>query len=266
MKTKFCKTCNVEFSEFNFKKYCSRICYEQRKDGYLLGGSFIVNCCYCNKEILKFRSEVKRTKAYYCNNKCSSIHIWSNKEKIDSRIPVNCTNCDIEFLRFPWMLSDHMFCGLRCSGLYSSQFTKRRDQSKMEIFISQQIRESFSSLQLIENDRSLCKGLELDLFLPELNLAIEINGPVHYDPIYGEKYLESIQERDFRKNNICQTQNIEILTIKNYGKFLIENGNRIWFEQIKPVIESKLPFPTQKSTINQALHTNTFKEHLTLKA
>lgn len=33
-KCKICKTCGSEYSELNFKKYCSRKCYEIRPGGF----------------------------------------------------------------------------------------------------------------------------------------------------------------------------------------------------------------------------------------
>lgn len=50
---------------------------------------------------------------------------------------------------------------------------------------------------------------ELDFYFPELNLAIEINGFLHYQPIYGSDKLKRIQEIDREKVDKCRQTNIK---------------------------------------------------------
>jgi len=51
--------------------------------------------------------------------------------------------------------------------------------------------------ELICNSRELIpSGLEIDIYIKDVNLAIELNGPVHYLPIYGEEKLLSTQTND----------------------------------------------------------------------
>jgi len=46
----------------------------------------------------------------------------------------------------------------------------------------------------------LPSGLEIDIFVPAHNLAIELNGPMHYVPIHGEEKLKRIQLLDKAKS------------------------------------------------------------------
>lgn len=54
---------------------------------------------------------------------------------------------------------------------------------------------------------------ELDMLMPDLLFAIEFNGPVHYEPIYGLKKLDAIQAADKRKAIYCRDNGIELCTI-----------------------------------------------------
>ena len=57
-------------------------------------------------------------------------------------------------------------------------------------------------------------GLELDFYLPEINLAIECQGRQHYEPVNyfgGIRGFESIIIRDKEKKQICDGNNVEIL-------------------------------------------------------
>ncbi|MGA9377881.1 MAG: hypothetical protein WBV73_03685, partial [Phormidium sp.] len=54
---------------------------------------------------------------------------------------------------------------------------------------------------------------ELDIYIPSLNLAFELNGIFHYEPIYGLEKLESIQNNDNRKLQTCLEKEIELVFI-----------------------------------------------------
>lgn len=78
------------------------------------------------------------------------------------------------------------------------------------------------------NNRNICDGLELDIFIPELKLAFEINGIVHYKPIYGEEKFNKIKEKDILKNKSCKDKNIRIITIKDESnRFSEDYGKEI---------------------------------------
>jgi hypothetical protein len=51
------------------------------------------------------------------------------------------------------------------------------------------------------------EGLELDIYVPRLNLGLEYQGQQHYKPVSawgGERALLALQERDDRKRKICR--------------------------------------------------------------
>ena len=39
-------------------------------------------------------------------------------------------------------------------------------------------------------------GSELDIYIPSLNLAVELNGIFHYEPIFGKDKLSKIKTND----------------------------------------------------------------------
>jgi hypothetical protein len=61
---------------------------------------------------------------------------------------------------------------------------------------------------------SFLQGLELDIFVPELHLAIEYQGEQHYEPfehLGGDKHLRSVKKRDKKKAAACKSEGIELL-------------------------------------------------------
>ncbi len=67
--------------------------------------------------------------------------------------------------------------------------------------------------------------LELDIYLPTLNLAFEYQGQQHFHPIKawgGEEALKKVQERDKRKAEICKKVGVKLITV-SYTEPLTED-------------------------------------------
>ncbi len=65
-------------------------------------------------------------------------------------------------------------------------------------------------------------GLELDIFLPEHNLAFEYQGIQHFVPVEhwgGEKQLKKQQEHDKKKKELCDKKGVTLICI-NYDESL----------------------------------------------
>jgi hypothetical protein len=60
---------------------------------------------------------------------------------------------------------------------------------------------------------SFLDGLELDIFVPSLQLAIEYQGEQHYQPfphLGGIRHLLQVQQRDTKKAALCKTHGIDL--------------------------------------------------------
>ena len=74
---------------------------------------------------------------------------------------------------------------------------------------------------ILENDRSVIHPYELDIYLPDLRLAVEYNGdywhanPKYYseDHIIGEVSAKEVRKKDKQKINCCIKAGIELLVI-----------------------------------------------------
>lgn len=54
---------------------------------------------------------------------------------------------------------------------------------------------------------------ELDIYIPSLKLAFELNGLFHYEPIFSKEKLDNIQNNDNRKMQACYEKQIELCII-----------------------------------------------------
>lgn len=137
--------------------------------------------------------------------------------------------------------SGFIFCSSSCSGKYTnahkSTGTRR---SKLECWLELELNKLYPNLHIIYNDKKAINS-ELDIYLPTLNLAFELNGIFHYEPIYGEDKLKSIQNNDDRKFQACIEQRIELCLIDTHHQInSTTKSNKQFLDIITTIIDSKL--------------------------
>jgi hypothetical protein len=67
----------------------------------------------------------------------------------------------------------------------------------------------------------------LDIYIPEINFAIEWNGIYHLEPIKGDDMFQKILQKDNKKIELCKELGISLLVISDrtsHKKFIEENG------------------------------------------
>lgn len=108
------------------------------------------------------------------------------------------------------------------------------------------IRHDFPNITVTQNDRNLLPlGLEVDIHIPHIKLTIEVNGPVHYLPLYGEPKLKKIQAADELKRAELRSAGCRLVVIDTsaYGYFVKVKAmldERYW-SYIKPLLDSGMP-------------------------
>lgn len=78
--------------------------------------------------------------------------------------------------------------------------------------MEERLRETYPDLE-IHCNRTDAINAELDFFFPSLKLAFELNGILHYEPIYGPEKLARIQTNDTRKYQACLERGIELCVV-----------------------------------------------------
>ena len=80
------------------------------------------------------------------------------------------------------------------------------------MWLEQQLSLLYPSLEFHFNRKDAIKA-ELDIYIPSLKLAFELNGIFHYEPIFGPEQLTKIQNIDQRKYQACIEHNIELCLV-----------------------------------------------------
>lgn len=151
---------------------------------------------------------------------------------------VSCKNCSKKFSKrvLEQKRFKNNFCSHSCSATYNNKNKSKGTRvSKLELFIQKKLKEKYS-FDFQFNCKIAIKS-ELDIYVPELKLAFELNGIFHFKPIFGIEKFHQIQNNDNKKIQKCLEQNIDLNIIDvswiNYNK--ISNFEKVW-----EVIENKL--------------------------
>ncbi|PPD55257.1 MAG: hypothetical protein CTY12_01195 [Methylotenera sp.] len=152
---------------------------------------------------------------------------WSNALKLagfdvtgkiyPDKIHTQCSQCggNISIYQgiFNKSKTKRFFCSRSCSTSYNNTHKKYGTRrSKFEQYVQEQLTIDFPNLEILYNQKDVIQS-ELDIYIPSLKLAIELNGIVHYEPIYGADKLTKIQDNDRQKAIRCYEVGIEFATI-----------------------------------------------------
>jgi len=175
-------------------------------------------CYCCKKTFLKEKHEIQKVLAGYpslscmfCSRQCSS------KYRHNPKIETHCKQCEkiitVKYGEFRKSKSKNFFCSRSCAATYNNLHkTTGTRRSKLENWIEEQLTKLYPNLQVLYNDKKAISS-ELDIYIPSLKLAFELNGIYHYEPIHGKNKLASVQNNDSRKFQACLEQGIELCII-----------------------------------------------------
>lgn len=89
-------------------------------------------------------------------------------------------------------------------------FNKR---SKLEKYLERRLKALYPTLLISFNNRKVLGGPEIDIYVPSLGIAIELNGIHHYEPIYGHEKLAQIQSQDKRKESLSEALSLRFIAL-----------------------------------------------------
>ncbi len=203
-----------------------------------------LECLQCKKIHYRTKTHIKRiltgdlkntTKGNFCSHKCK------NNYRRNSKI-YNCIICKKEVERTLSEISStkNIFCGHSCSAKYTNThktFGYRR--SKLEIWLEEQLSKLYPTIEIHFN-RIDTINAELDIYIPSLKLAFELNGIFHYEPIYSEDKLKKTQNNDQRKFQACLEKKIELCVIDTSSqRYFKEKNSQKFLSIITEIINKK---------------------------
>ena len=157
------------------------------------------------QKYIKSNLKLRSYKNHYCSNACQNKLNKTKKE-------VNCKQCNKIVFKDLNQLKKYpnSFCSSSCAATYNNTHkTHGYRRSKFEMYLEQILPQKYSNLEF-HFARKDAINSELDIYIPSLKLAFELNGIFHYEPIYGSDQLNKIQNNDKRKFQACLEKQIEL--------------------------------------------------------
>jgi len=115
--------------------------------------------------------------------------------------------------------------------------------SKLEKFIFDSLLQDGYRVEFHKEQSLLNTKLQIDLFLPTMNTAIEIDGPSHFLPVWGEDALAKNISYDQKKQGLILGKGLALIRIKQTKDFS-KTRSQIIYAKLKTVIEDiKQSFP-----------------------
>jgi hypothetical protein len=201
-------------------------------------------CLECNNVFYKEKRVIKRTFTKYdrntgdfCSKRCANL------AKGNSQI-VLCTNCSCEFRlknsSAKGSKSGNHFCSQSCAATYNNTHKiKGCRRSKLEKWLEVKLKTLYPNIEILFNNKTVINS-ELDIYIPSFKLAFELNGIFHYEPIYGQEKLSSIQNNDKRKFQVCLEHNIELCIIDtSQQKYFKEQNSEKYLNIITNIINTR---------------------------
>lgn len=201
-----------------------------------------IECYYCHNKFFVIKKEIVRsTKGHvrhppknYCSRRCAAL--YKNRS-----ILCTCSNCGKPMKRIKSQFNSKNYCSRSCSATYNNTHkTKGTRISKLEKWLQQELPKLYPNLEFHFNRKDTINS-ELDIYIPSLKLAFELNGIFHYEPIYGPEKLKQIQNNDSRKFQACIENQIELCIIdtSSITYFKLEKVNNVLII-IKNIINTRL--------------------------
>jgi hypothetical protein len=200
-------------------------------------------CYHCNNIFYLTKKDIKDSlrknhlkHGRYCSRDCT------NKSRTLKQ-KINCTNCNSEFTKKFNQIkrSTNHFCSRSCAATFNNiNKTHGTRRSKLEVWLEDQLILIYPNLNIEFNSKEAINS-ELDIYIPSMKLAFELNGIFHYEPIYGEDKLNKIQENDISKTKACHENKIDLCIIDTSGQnYFKDKSSKKYLDIITSIINQRI--------------------------
>jgi|19_taG_2_1085344.scaffolds.fasta_scaffold00068_12 very-short-patch-repair endonuclease len=118
-----------------------------------------------------------------------------------------------------------------------------RNGSKAENFLFEKLTQEGYRVDkhkehILQNER-----LHIDLYVPSCRAAIEVDGPLHFEPVFGEDKLEKRQAADQQKNGLILSSGMVLIRVKLVKRESQRYMRELWssVEEVLAKVKNKFP-------------------------
>jgi len=122
--------------------------------------------------------------------------------------------------------------------------TAATEGSKLEKFIQSRLEKDGFRVKMHEMIIP-SENLEIDLYIPELKTIIEVDGPSHFLPIWGDDKLQKQVNADLRKSGTLLSKGYVVIRVKSLGSESLAKKESIIEQVLQKLNSIKGKFPAR---------------------
>ena len=122
--------------------------------------------------------------------------------------------------------------------------------SKLEKYLLNALMKDGWLVEFHKEQSILNTKLQIDLFIPKLNVAIEVDGPSHFEPVWGDDSLQKNKKYDNKKTGLIIGKGLYLIRIKQSKDFSTTRALLI-FQELVGILRD---IESQKITQNKVLN------------
>jgi len=121
--------------------------------------------------------------------------------------------------------------------------------SKLEKYILNKLLQDNYKVDFHKEQHLLNTKLQIDLFLPTLNIAIEVDGPSHFEPVWGQGVLDRNRKYDNKKTGLLLGRGCVIIRIKQTSDFSNARASVLYNRLKEEIQKIEQQFPKDNKII-----------------
>ena len=116
--------------------------------------------------------------------------------------------------------------------------------SKLEKFLKYELSKEGYIIEIHKKDLIVNHNLEIDMYFPQIKTIIEIDGPSHFQPIWGEEKLKKQIKADEQKTGLILSKGLAIIRVKSLADSLALSVKEELKNRLLAILKSiKAKFP-----------------------
>ena len=108
-----------------------------------------------------------------------------------------------------------------------------KEGSELEKYLLRELIGAGHKVEFHKERWVISEKLQVDLFLPEINVAIEVDGPSHFENIWGQAALQKSQQRDNHKTGLLLQRGCVIIRVRQKQHLTVNFKHQIKTEVLQ---------------------------------
>jgi very-short-patch-repair endonuclease len=124
-----------------------------------------------------------------------------------------------------------------------------KEGSKLEKFLKEELTKQGFKIEIHKKNLLPNQNLEIDMYFPEMKAIIEIDGPSHFLPIWGEEKLQKQIKSDSHKTGLILSKGFVIIRVKHLSDGLCLSDRHNLKDRLADLlhkIEDKIPKKSER--------------------